>query len=74
MKIIKTIYNIITGTKTYETPTAHWRFYVGEGRIVQTCKKDNMKRRSIEYRLGHNKTYLMHIERVRRQSRWIVRV
>jgi hypothetical protein len=74
MKLLKTIYNIITHSRTYETPTAHWRYYVGEGRIVQTCKKDNMKRRNIEYRLGDNKTYLTHIERVRRQSHWIARV
>ena len=74
MKIVKTLYNIFTASKTYETPTAHWRYYVGEGRIVQSCKKDNMKRRSIEYRLGENRTYLKHISRVQRQSRWIVRV
>jgi len=73
MKIIKTIYNIFTGTKTYETPSAHWEYNVLTRNITQRCKKANMKEAIIDYSPYH-RTWNTHIERVRRQTKWIVRV
>ena len=73
MKITKTIYNIITGTKSYNTPSATWRYNPRTRIITQECKKDNMKKAIIDYAPWH-RTWETHIARVERQTRWIVRV
>ena len=49
MKITKTIYNILTGTKSYDTPSATWRYNPRTKIITQECKRDNMKQRTIDY-------------------------
>jgi len=73
MKITKTIYNIITGTKSYNTPSATWRYNPRTKMITQECKRTNMKQRTIDYAPWH-RTWETHIDRVQRQTRWIVRV
>jgi hypothetical protein len=73
MKIIKTVYNIITGTKSYNTPSATWRYNPRTKMITQECKKANMKKATIDYAPWH-RTWNTHINRVERQARWIVRV
>ena len=73
MKLIKTIYNIVTGTKSYNTPSATWRYNPRTALITQECKKANMKKAIIDYSPDH-RTWRKHIERVERQARWIVRV
>lgn len=73
MKLTKTIYNFITATKSYDTPSARWEYNVLTRKITQRCKKDNMKKAIIDYAPWH-RTWNIHIDRVKRQSRWIVRV
>jgi len=63
-------YNILTGTKSYETPSAKWRYNVISQRITQYCKRGNMKYATIDYSRD-NRTWYTHIDRVLRQSRWI---
>lgn len=65
-----TLYNFIFGTKSYSTPSADWRYNPKHQTIEQWCKRKNMKHAIIQY-APHNKTWAIHIDRVKKRSRLV---
>jgi len=65
-----TLYNLVFGTRSYSTPSADWRYYPKHQIIEQWCKRDNMKHAIIRY-APYNKTWGLHIDRVKARCRLI---